>query len=102
MVNITFVESVGAIPQRLENLTQLLSIFQRPQVAKLVEEFRNGNADAKRMLPAICWQASFNGQKRANKNAVPSGLFMLDIDHVSDIQQLYQEKIEPNLEAQQI
>lgn len=37
-----------------------------------------------RMLPVITWQASYIGDKRSNKNAIPSGLYMLDIDHCED------------------
>lgn len=33
------------------------------------------------MLPVITWQASYKGDKRSNKTAIPSGLYMLDIDH---------------------
>ncbi len=33
------------------------------------------------MLPVITWQASYKGDRRSNKNAIPSGLYMLDIDH---------------------
>lgn len=36
------------------------------------------------MLPVITWQASFVDDKRRNKNAIPSGLYMLDIDHCED------------------
>lgn len=32
-------------------------------------------------LPVICWQSSFPNGKRKDSEAVPSGLFMLDIDH---------------------
>lgn len=37
-----------------------------------------------RMLPVITWQASFREDRRNNRNAVPSGLFMLDIDHCEE------------------
>ncbi len=41
-------------------------------------------AELKRHLPGITWQASFQGKKRSNQNAVPSGLYMLDIDHTDE------------------
>lgn len=37
-----------------------------------------------RMLPIVTWQASYVGDKRSNKNAIPSGLYMLDIDHCEE------------------
>ena len=46
----------------------------------------------KKKLPIITWQAYFEG-KRIAKDAKPSGLFMLDIDHVDNPYQLYQEKM---------
>ena len=35
-------------------------------------------------LPVITWQASYMGKSRAIKNAVPSGLYILDIDGIED------------------
>lgn len=35
-------------------------------------------------LPVVTWQASFVGNKRSNKTAIPSGLYMLDIDHCAE------------------
>lgn len=37
-----------------------------------------------KMLPVVTWQASYLDDKRSNKNAIPSGLYMLDIDHCED------------------
>lgn len=51
---------------------------------KVQAEKNNDNRGRlKRNLPAICWQATFNGEKRKNENAHPSGLYMLDVDHLS-------------------
>lgn len=36
------------------------------------------------MLPVITWQASYAGDRRSNRNAIPSGLYMLDIDHCEE------------------
>ena len=51
-------------------------------VNRAIYEFQHGDANAKKRLPAVMWQASFGGQKRSNANAVPSGLYMLDLDHL--------------------
>lgn len=53
-------------------------LLQQPEVS---DEER---ARIKKSLPIITWQASFIDHKRLNKNAVPSGLFMLDIDHTDE------------------
>lgn len=46
----------------------------------------------KKGLPVVTWQAAFDG-RRVNAEAKPSGLFMLDIDHVDTPFQLYSEKV---------
>jgi hypothetical protein len=46
----------------------------------------------KKQLPVVTWQAYFNGARKA-KEAQPSGLFMLDIDHVDNPFELYSGKI---------
>lgn len=48
--------------------------------------------ELKKRLPVITWQAAFDGRRIA-KEAHPSGLFMLDIDHVDDPYELYKTKI---------
>lgn len=49
-------------------------------------------AELKKRLPAVTWQAYFPN-RRVAKEALPSGLFMLDIDHVENPFQLYSEKV---------
>ena len=56
------------------------------------EENSEKRGRLKKQLPVITWQAYFPG-KRVNKEAEPSGLFMLDIDHVENPHQIYSEKI---------
>jgi hypothetical protein len=50
---------------------------------------------AKRRLPFVTWQASFRDHQRSNANAIPSGLFMLDVDHIGDMAAFDAEVIEP-------
>ena len=45
----------------------------------------------KRGLPAFCWHAWFDDGKRKNYTAHPSGLIMIDIDHVDDPRKLWDE-----------
>lgn len=49
-------------------------------------------AELKKKLPVVTWQASFKG-RRKSEEAEPSGLFMLDIDHVENPSKYYAEKI---------
>ena len=35
-------------------------------------------------VPVITWQASYVGHRRSNQNAIPTGLYALDIDHTDD------------------
>lgn len=53
---------------------------------------KDERANLKKMLPVITWQALFEG-KRLNAEARPSGLFMLDIDHVEKPAEVYKNQI---------
>ena len=54
-------------------------------VKERIRKFREqGDGNAKRGLPAVCWQAHYADGKRLAKEAVFSGLFQLDIDHVEN------------------
>lgn len=46
----------------------------------------------KKQLPIVTWQAFFPRQ-RVNKEAIPSGMFMLDIDHVENPGEMYAKNI---------
>lgn len=48
--------------------------------------------ELKKRLPVITWQAYFPG-KRVSKEAEPSGLFMLDMDHVDQPGEVYAKKV---------
>ena len=52
---------------------------------------------AKRQLPFVTWQASFRDHQRSNANAIPSGLFMLDVDHIGDMKVFDEQTIAPLL-----
>lgn len=82
-----FCKSIDAMPQRctIEDFNHLTN---SPRVAELIERFRSGDAQAKRQLPAFCFHASFGGKKRATANAHPSGMVMIDFDHLTDDEML--------------
>lgn len=98
-MNFSFFKNVGAEPQEM-SIDIWNEVIDSPQVKYLIEAYRKGNADAKRKLPAVTWQASFKGKKRKNDEAIPSGLYMLDIDHITeDVRQLAETKVLPNIAA---
>lgn len=70
------------------NSPALLELCQRIAA----ETDANKRGELKKKLPVITWQSYFPG-KRVAKEAEPSGLFMLDIDHVEDPWKMYSEKI---------
>ena len=46
------------------------------------EDFETKKSELKRRLPAFCFHAHFKNGRRLNNDAVPSGLSILDIDHI--------------------
>ena len=60
------------------------------EIAK--EEDKDKRGELKKRLPVITWQAFFPG-RRVALEAQPSGLFMLDIDHVDNPFELYGKQI---------
>ena len=49
----------------------------------LIMEYRGGDAEAKRKLPAVCWTGYAWGGTRKIENMSPTGLYIIDIDHIS-------------------
>ncbi len=47
------------------------------------EEFEKKKTELKKHLPAFCFHAHFKDEKRSNASAEPSGLSILDIDHMT-------------------
>lgn len=68
-----------------------------PRVLRLCNEIAaetdaDKRGELKKQLPVITWQSAFDG-KRNSKEAKPSGLFMLDVDHVDEPGKLYADKV---------
>lgn len=53
----------------------------------------HGETSLKKRLPAVAWQASFVGGKRKNCYAVPSGLLMVDVDHIDHPGKVWEEQV---------
>lgn len=76
---------------------QYLQAANDPKLLQLCNEIamvedKDMRGELKKRLPVITWQAYFPG-KRLAKEAIPSGLFMLDIDHVDNPFELYSKQI---------
>lgn len=78
-----YCNSVADTP-RVCTYDQFRHLTRLPEVGALISQFRNGDATAKRKLPAFCFHATFGGKPRKVENARPSGLFILDFDHLPD------------------
>lgn len=65
-----------------------LNVFQKVEEAAQSGE-KEAFSLAKRQLPCVTWQASFEGGVRKNENAKPSGLFMLDVDHIDSPEMMF-------------
>ncbi len=65
------------------------------------EEDPDKRGELKKRLPVVTWQAFFP-DRRIAREAQPSGLYMLDIDHVDDPFKLYSEKIAGRLKELRI
>ena len=48
----------------------------------LMSKIAAGHLELKTQLPVVTWQATFDGRRRLNKYARPSGLFIVDLDHI--------------------
>lgn len=78
-----YIHSFTSLP-KVCNHEQFVQLTRSEEVKKLILAFRGGDAEAKKHLPAFCFHATFGGKRRTNQNAKPSGLFMLDYDHLDD------------------
>ena len=55
------------------------------------DDFATKKAELKRRLPAFCFHAHFKNGRRLNAEAIPSGLSILDIDHIPSPETFYNE-----------
>ena len=86
MIAIDFVNSVQGSTRRLTK-ADFLRMTEAPYTRSLIERCRCGSVremeEAKRLLPGICWQATYKDNRRIETGAQPNGLCALDIDHIS-------------------
>lgn len=60
--------------QRVKTIRKLLADHPYDEVEDKIKALKEG-------LPVITWQASFVDNYRRDANAIPSGLYMIDVDH---------------------
>ena len=88
MYRFSFTESVAGKAQEVSR--QLFyEIISRKDIKEKCKLIAEGKIELKRKLPAFCWHAWFDEGKRKNSCAHPSGLIMIDVDHVDNPRELY-------------
>lgn len=91
-----------AVPCSLEKFNEMLD---SERVKNICARIANTTDDEqrsklKRQLPGFCWHAQrFEDDKRKAAGAVPSGLAMLDVDHVADPHAWFSAWYKPEYEA---
>ena len=92
-------ESVkGKVKGALCTWTLFCSMIDSPKVAQIAKAVAAGRGELKSSLPAVTWQALFPDGERKSDKAVPSGLFMLDIDHLAEEPgRVYEERVAGHL-----
>lgn len=68
-----------------------LEATRRGEMSK--EDFDTLKAERKKMLPVITPHATFKNGRRLNADAVPSGLSMYDVDHITDPRGYYKAHV---------
>ena len=59
-------------------------LTQDTKNAELIKAFRDGDKDAKTKLPAVCWSGyTQEGNTRKIESMTPTGLYIIDIDHIN-------------------
>ncbi len=91
----SFFESVkGKVKGVLCTWERFCNAIDSPKVAQIAKAVAAGKSELKSSLPAVTWQAYFPDGERKSDKAVPSGLFMLDIDHMDeDPGKVYTERV---------
>lgn len=90
-------EGVVCTSERLLAATHSASVAKQCSAIALCDT-SDLRGTLKKALPVVTWQAHFPSGKRKNSDAVPSGLFMLDLDHVDEPNKLYYSLIAPRLD----
>lgn len=83
----------GKVSRQLDH-DGLVAVLQEPRLRQLVDAYRNGDAEAKKQLPCICYMGQSTTGRRKAAEMQPTGLVMIDIDHCADPRQCYQHVLD--------
>ena len=72
-------------------IADALKAVRRGELSQVA--FEELKANRKRLLPVITPHATFTQGRRVNADAVPSGLCMLDVDHLPDARGFYEANV---------
>lgn len=64
-------------------------LTQEDYVKDAITRFRNGDSDAKKELPAVCFNGKSKSGKRLASDMEPTQFYMVDIDHCEEPQRAY-------------
>lgn len=87
-----------AVPCSLEKFNEMLDSERVKNLCARIAQTTDDEQRSrlKRQLPAFCWHASrFENDQRKAAGAVPSGLAMLDVDHVDDPHKWFESWYQP-------
>ena len=82
---------IKAVPMDWQQIMQLTST---PAIKETVQKVRNGDKEAKKDLPAICWVGRTTSGKRLAQDCEPTQFVMVDIDHVQNFETSIQHLID--------
>ena len=93
---IDFVRDSFSKPWPVFDGQHVLDLMRQPAVEADMRSIRQGRPEAKRYLPAVVWGGRFEHQRRRDAECRPSGLFCLDVDHITTegpegVRRFYQE-----------
>lgn len=74
----------GKVKGTLCTLALFLEMIRSTLVAEIAKAVAEGDSSRKSELPAATWQSYFLDGERKSDKAVPSTLFMLDVDYVAE------------------
>lgn len=97
----SYFDSVRASQGEELTYEKFIEVCHSERLMHLMNDIKNETdkdkrGNLKKQLPIITWQAYFPG-RRANVEAQPSGLFMLDIDHVEHPIEMMRKLIFPKI-----
>ena len=75
----------GVVPSP-KSADDLLAIMRSEEIETLCKSYQEGDKEAKRRLPAVCWTGRNTGKRRLAESMQPTQFVMVDIDHLENPQ----------------